>query len=320
MQRNNTRPERMNLLADVAELYYIQGEDQAQIAKRLNLSRSMISRMLNEARKLGLVKIHIERPINQNSQLESALRKEFGLDDAIVVDNIQNSVLLPSIGKAAAQYLEKSLLVGQVLGISWGTAISAMVDEIHFDKQVVGVRIVQLLASLGSRIHEYHGISIVHRLAEKLGGEGYYINAPALVENSQIAGMLKGNPDIQETLRLGSRANLAVFGIGSAEPSVSPYVIGGYLAEQEMQKRYDDGAVGDVCGNFFDINGISSAQDVQEQMIGLSQKEILKIPLRIGISGGAKKVRPIIGALRGKYVNILVTDSYTAHNVMELNK
>jgi DNA-binding transcriptional regulator LsrR (DeoR family) len=311
------KPERLNLLADVAEMYYIHGEDQSAVAQKFGVTRSMVSRMLNDARKQGLVKITIDRPINQNQKIEEALCNKYGLHRAIVVEQPGDIASLSYIGKAAAHAIGQHLCAGQVLGVSWGTAVSATVDEFYSELPIPGVRIVQLLGSLGARIREYHGISIVHRLADKIGGEGIYLNAPVLVENAELAQVLKESKDIYEALSLGEQADLAVLGIGSAAPTVSPYIIGGYFPRQEMEAMFSNGAVGDVCGLFFDINGRAMNSALQERVIGIAVVGLKKIPLRVGIAGGTEKVRPIIGALRGNYVNTLITDSVTAQIVLD---
>lgn len=320
MPHSKLRPDRLNLLADVAEMYYLKGEDQSQIAKKMGVTRSMVSRMLSDARKLEMVKFHIERPVNRNGELEKVLSQKFGLKKAIVIEQADGQAFLTSLGQAAARYIEDILMPGQIFGTSWGTAISATVDEMHFEKPVPGIRIVQLLGSLGARIKEYHGIAIVNRLVEKLGGEGVYLTAPFLVENAHLASVLKDSKDIRETIQLGSQADVALLGIGSAEPDVSPHVLAGYLPGKEMQDMYDAGVVGDVCGIFFDINGKPSSSELQDRMIGLSLEDLEKIPLRIGVSGGSQKLRPIIGALRGKHVNVLVTDAHTAQDVLNHTK
>ena len=320
MPRNKVSPDRLNILADAAEMYYLKEQSQSQVAKNLKVSRSMVSRMLTDARRLGLVKIHIERPVNHNTELEKLLCRQFGLTKAIVVEQPSGQALLTSLGKAAARYIEEELRPEQTLGASWGTAISATVDELQFEKPMPGIRIVQLLGSLGARIKQYHGIAIVNRLVEKLGGEGVYLNAPFLVETAQLASVLKESKDILETFQLGSQADVALLGIGSAEPEVSPYVLAGYLPEKEMQEICDTGAVGDVCGVFIDISGNPLHSDLQDRTIGISLEDLTNIPLRIGVSGGPHKIKPIIGALRGKHVNVLVTDANTAQGVINQTK
>lgn len=320
MSHDRISSERMNLLADVAEMYYLKGEDQSQIAKSLNVSRSMVSRMLTEARKLGIIKIHIERPINRNKELEKILRQKFKLHDVLVVESGNGLPLLSLLGKTAARYIEANLKPNQTLGTSWGATISATVDELEIESPVSGVRIVQMLGSLGARLKQYHGIAIVNRLVEKLGGEGVYLNAPFLVENADLAKVLLESKDIVETMQLADQADVAILGIGSAEPNVSAYFLAGYLSEQEMQDVHDSGAVGDICGLFFDINGEAVHSELQDRMIGISMETLMNIPLRIGVSGGQQKIIPIVGALRGKRVNVLVTDAFTAQGVINYTK
>lgn len=316
MPPNKASPDRLNILADAAEMYYLKGQSQFQVAKNLNISRSMVSRMLTDARNLGLVKIHIERPVNYNTELEELLCQQFGLKKAIVVEQPNGQPLLTSLGKAAARYIEKELKAGQTVGIAWGTTISATVDELQFETLNPGSRIVQLLGSLGVRTEHFHSISIVNRLVGKLGGEGIYLNAPFLVESAQLASVLKESKDIHETLQLGSQAAIAMFGIGSVDPKSTPYVAAGYIPENEIQEICDLGAVGDVCGIYVDIFGNPIHSDFQDRTIGLPLEGIRKIPLRIGISGGPLKIKPIIGVLRGQHVNVLVTDALTAQGVL----
>lgn len=316
MTPNNMNLDRINILADASEMYYLKGQSQSKIAKNLGVSRSMVSRMLTDARRLGLVSIHIERPVNHNIELETHLCQQFGLMKAIVVEQPKDQALLTVIGKAAARYIEAELKPGQTVGISWGTTISATVDELQIEAPIPGIRIVELEGSLGPRTERFHSNSIINRLMGKLGGEGIYLNAPFLVESAQLASLLKESKDILETLQLGSHAAMALLGIGSVDPKTNSYLISGYLPENEMQEIFDTGAVGDVGGIFVDIFGNPIHSDFQERTIGLSLDDIRKIPMRIGISGGAHKIKPIIGVLRGQHVNVLVTDALTARGVL----
>ena len=80
-----SQQDRASLLADVAEMYYLEEKNQAEIAKAIGVTRSMVSRMLTEARQSGIVDIRIQRPLQFDSELEAALRQEFGLKDVAVV-------------------------------------------------------------------------------------------------------------------------------------------------------------------------------------------------------------------------------------------
>ncbi len=316
MVKELRRQSRIDLLADVAELYYVNNQSQAEIAEKMGVTRSMISRMLSEARKLGLVKIQIERPYNLDNDLTNIFRNKFDLKQVAVVSIPEGQPLLSSIGKIAARLLIKNLHRNSILGTSWGTAISATVDEITLPYPVSGIKVVQLLGAVGTRLHQYNGVSIVRRLEEKLDAEGIYLNAPYLVDEVQAASMLMKNRDVHEALAYGNRADTALLGIGSTDADSSPYFLAGFITEKELSNIQASEAVGDVCGLFFDINGKMCCPEFNDHTVGIRFENLIKIPNRIGVAGGSAKIRPLVGALTGGLINILITDSVTARAVL----
>ena len=311
---------RQELLADIAEMYFLEGQTQAEIAHAIGVTRSNISRMLTEARNAGIVNIHINRPLMENASLAQELSNRFGLINARIIIADQQNRLLEQLGKAAADELSSYLTPGCVIGTSWGTAISTTVENIEILSPHSGIRVVQLLGAFGARIEQYDAHAIVRRLAEKLNAEGVYLNAPFLVEDHTIAKSLLSNKSITETLVLGKLANIALLGIGSSDLETSSYFLAGYVLKQEMQEIQHSGAIGDVCGRFYDINGKMAAFEFQNRLIGISAEALTNIPIRIGVAGGSAKVGPIIGALRSKLINILVSDAKTISEVLEKSK
>jgi DNA-binding transcriptional regulator LsrR (DeoR family) len=276
----------------------------------------MVSRMLTEARKLGLVKFQIERPYNLDYELTNIFRNKFDLKQAAVVAIPEGQPLLSSLGKVAARILIKNLHRNSILGTSWGTAISATVDEVTLPYPLSGIKVVQLLGAVGTRLYQYNGVSIVRRLEEKLDAEGIYLNAPYLVDEVQAASMLMKNRDVHEALAFGSRADTALLGIGSTDIDASPYFLAGFITEKELSSIQASEAVGDVCGLFFDINGKMCCPEFNDHTVGIRFETLIKIPNRIGVAGGPAKVKPLVGALTGGLINILITDSVTARAVL----
>ena len=316
MVKELRRQSRLDLLADVAELYYVNNQNQTQIAHKMGVTRSMVSRMLTEARKLGLVKFQIERPYNLDYELTNIFRNKFDLKQAAVVAIPEGQPLLSSLGKVAARILIKNLHRNSILGTSWGTAISATVDEVTLPYPLSGIKVVQLLGAVGTRLYQYNGVSIVRRLEEKLDAEGIYLNAPYLVDEVQAASMLMKNRDVHEALAFGSRADTALLGIGSTDIDASPYFLAGFITEKELSSIQASEAVGDVCGLFFDINGKMCCPEFNDHTVGIRFETLIKIPNRIGVAGGPAKVKPLVGALTGGLINILITDSVTARAVL----
>jgi deoxyribonucleoside regulator len=314
------RKERIDLLANVAELYYQDGKTQAQIAKTVGVTRSMVSRMLNEARSLGLVEIKIHKSLMFNHELQSLFMSRYPLADVSIID-VQpgnNDSLLQHLGMAGAVILKKMLKPGMILGIPWGTTVAAVVDEMQVDR-AIPVKIVQLVGALGSRNLKYDSHSIVQRLAQKIGGEAYYLNAPFLVESAIINQALMGSSPIKETFRMTEKCDVALLGIGSTDLQYSSYYQAGYLSAEEVQSLSNIGVVGGICGTHFDINGQIQAQSFQERIVSITKEALLSIPLRIGVAGGRGKVAPLLGAIRGGFINVLVTDCWTALDLIELD-
>lgn len=314
---NNLPKDRPNLLADIAEMYFLEGKTQAEIAKHVGVTRSNISRMLMDARKTGIVHIQINRPLRENTSLARQLIDRFHLQNARVLAIEQYSDLLDIIGKAAATELASRLKPNTIIGTSWGTAVSAAVDKIEISTKMHGIRVVQLLGALGARNEQYDAHAIVQRLAEKIDAEGIYMNAPFLVESPGLAQSLLSNKSVQETINFGGQADLALFGVGSSDLEHSSYFLANYVHKDEILEIQASGAIGDVCGRFYDLNGNMTAQKFQDRLIGISIEALLKIPIRIGVAGGPAKVQPIIGALRGGLINVLVSDEWTIGEVLK---
>ncbi|MEI6290526.1 MAG: sugar-binding transcriptional regulator [Chloroflexota bacterium] len=311
---------REELLADVAEDYYIKGQDQSEIARRVGVTRSMISRMLKEARDKGIVDIRIHRSVNAEPELEAALVKRFGLIAASVISiaKDQESNLLSSLGNAGALLLKQFLEPGTILGMSWGTSISATVDAFE-SENVIAIKIVQLVGALGSQNAAYDGHDLVLRMANKTGGEPHYLNAPFFCQDNGMARSLKELPGIQESVDLGKKTNVALLGIGSTQPKYSSFYLAGQVPIEDLDILRESGAIGDVCGIHFDVNGKSEYDEFTNRLVGIQKEEFFQIPYRIAVAGGAGKIMPVLGALRGGFINLLVTDSLVAPKVLELS-
>jgi deoxyribonucleoside regulator len=316
-----TTQSRASLLADVAEMYYLQQKNQAEIAKAIGLTRSMISRMLTEARESGIVEIRIRRPVQSDRELELTLVEEFGLKNASVVTSVHSSTdqLMSALGTAAAQMLKRYLTSNMILGLAWGTSINATVNAFEI-LDLEPIKVVQLLGAMGARNMEYDGHDLVSRMSEKIGGEAYYLNAPYVCQNAAMAKSLLETKGIKETISLGKQADVALLGIGTTLPDYSSFYLAGYISLQELQRLRREGAVGDVAGLHFDVNGEPTAEEFSDRLVSIRRKELVSIPVRLGVAGGEGKVEAILAALRGKCINVLVTDSMTARKVLDRAK
>jgi DNA-binding transcriptional regulator LsrR (DeoR family) len=320
MERNPLQ-DRASLLADVAEMYYLEEKNQAEIAKTIGVTRSMISRMLTEARESGIVDIRIQRPLHSDSDLESRLKEEFDLMDVCVVISSHRTGerLTRILGNAGAKLLARFLAPQKTLGLAWGTSISATVDAFE-TTDLLPVKVVQLVGAMGAHNMEYDGHDLVARITEKIGGEAFYLNAPYLCQNSEMAKSLLETKSIMEAISVGKKTDVALLGVGTTSPEYSSFYLAGYVTHRELDELRKAGAVGDVCGLHFDINGQPACDDFCDRLVSIRRQDLLSIPVRLGVAGGEGKAEAILGALRSKYVNVLVTDSAIARKVLEMAK
>lgn len=310
--------ERTALLADIAEWYYIDGLNQSEIANKIGVDRSLISRLLSEARKNNIVEIRVNRPLLTARDLEKSLVQQFGLNIACVLVNQDEEYaqFLSKLGRAGAKLLREHLQPGITLGLSWGTGVSAVVDA--FEKPgPSSMEIVQLVGALGAQHNVYDGPGLVQRLAQIIGCQGYYLNAPFLVEESGIARALLQNHNVAEAMALAKNCDVAVVGVGSTAPEFSSFYQAGYVPLEDLNQLRSAGMVGDVCGRHFDIKGETPDLEFHERLVTISEGDLKNIPVRIAVAGGLGKVEAILGALRGGYINVLVTDTSVASRLLE---
>ncbi len=316
-QRGHDRDE---LLSDVAEMYYDEDFTQAEISRKIGMTRSAISRMLTEARQKGIVEIVVNRPLRFDADLEQALIERFSLQNARVLllrhEKGQYDRLRRRLGSVAAQLLRGLLKPEMVLGVAWGTTVSATIEALEVPEPMP-MNVVQLVGVLGSSSHAFNAQALVEMLASKVGGEGTYLYSPFIVENAVTARSILNIPNVREAISLGRECDVALLGIGTVtNVDYCSLYLGGHISRAVVQNLVDAGAVGDVSGRYFDINGAEANIDFHDRLVGIARDDLLAIPTRLGVAGDVAKAQAILGALRGGYVNMLVTDSNTAEKLL----
>jgi DNA-binding transcriptional regulator LsrR (DeoR family) len=312
--------ERLELLASVAELYYVEGRGQAEIAGQLGYSRSAISRLLTEARANQLVEVRINHPIQRETELEYALRDRFTLDSVFVArrGNLSYERVLTLLGRMAAGYMESVLQSDSVIAISWGTAVYEAVSALRLST-LPEAKVVQMIGGLGMGDSQIDGPGVAFRLATSLGAKCHTLNVPHIAADRQTRDSLLSQRAVSYALSLALRADYALVGIGTLDQARSSLLRSGYLSAAELENIRALGAVGDICGTHFDTKGRIPDIDVNSRIVGISLSELRSGPCKvIAVSGGQVKAPAIAGALEGKFVDILVTDSNAAEAVLSL--
>ena len=312
--------DRAIVLARVAKLYYLNNLSQNEIAELVGISRSAISRMLTDARRLGIVEIRVNQPLLHDEALERALQERFGLQQAAVV-NTGSSISLPEslqiVGQMAAQLLVRDLPRIAIFGISWGTAVAATVEALP-TLSLPSLQVVQIIGAAGSTTNLTDTPDLAVRAAHKLGSQFRVLSAPMLVENATVANSLLSNRTVAEALELASRLDLALVGIGSTDLSVNSAIRAGYMTAHDVESLHSQGVVGDVCGLYFDLSGNVLNLELHHRRVGISKAWLINNhKLIMGVAVGEAKVPAILGALNGNLIGNLVTDKATAERILQ---
>lgn len=308
---------RLELLGQVAVWYYEDNLDQTEIANRIGRSRSMVSRMLNEARDLGLIEVRVRFPLKTDNDLAAKLCETFNLSDArILADPPPDySTLLRRLGRLGAHYLEEILHDEIKIGIGWGATLHQLVKALP-SRSLRDALIVQTMGSVGRGDPMIDGAELARWLSQKLMAKLHFLPAPLIVANETTANALLGDPQISDTLSLASQVDIALVGIGPVDSQLSGLYRTGYLTDADVENFTADGVVGDVLGRLLDINGNLADSYINRCVVGQSLDSLRQVPTVIGLAGSVMKVPAILAALRSGCLNVLITDAVTALNIL----
>jgi deoxyribonucleoside regulator len=311
-------PSRRDLLIRVAKLYYYEGFSQGEIAGKIGVSRSNVSKMLQACKDLRIVEIRIDETSSTGLYLESELARRLDLLPVTVVHSFADPEETKTrLGQAAARHLEGALKDGLSVGISWGSSLYRMVEAFS-PPRLYQVDVVQLMGGLGARDLSIDGTNLAYRLCGKLNGQCHIMPAPLFVRSKTMRDSLLNEPDIRRTLRLALELDIAFVGIGSNYPGANALVRSGYLSKGESGQLLRLGVVGNVLGRQIDVRGNLCPVALNDRVVGLDPAELKRIPLVVGVAAGAPKAEAILGAVRGKYINALVTDEAAGLGILRL--
>lgn len=311
MRRNGPDVSDLQTLVRVARLYYELGETQEAIASIIGVTRPQVSRLLKEARAQGVVEIRIvdEGPVATDAG--EALRSRFGLGAVHLAPTLDGPAELTRrrVGRLAGEVLAGVLRDGMVVGIGDGAAVSAVADELSSDVPNVDATVVPLC---GGFWRAGSGVEPFRRIAEAFGATSQSLHAPGLLDSPAVRDALCAHAGVRAVIDLWSRLDVALFGIGG--PAWSESSVGAAALAEIQAGR----AIGELLIAPFTADGRLVADAFRARTIAFDAGSLPAVGRTIGVAQGPAKVGPILGALRGRFVNTLVTDVRTAESVLAL--
>lgn len=311
--------ENYQLLYKIARAYYDDGLTQQEIGDRFGLSRVKVNRLLSRAREERIVQIQIVPPGDVDADMEHALAIHCGLKEAIIVPSSDShDQLLRNLGEGAAAYLHRIIGGDKVIGITWGTTMYALVEALS-PLNAPADRVVQMLGGLGDPDANVHGAEIVRRLAQIIHAKPRMLASPGVVATPSVRKALLADAQVADTLRLAAQADIALVGIGTFNQYSVVLQAGTILSSVDVKRLKEKHMVGDIGLRFFDRNGKALKDELNDRIIGVTARNIRELPHVVAVAGGPEKFDAICGAVRGRYPNVLVTDSETAERLLAVD-
>ena len=293
-----------------ARRYFIDGASKSEIAQELGVSRFKVARLLDYARREGIVRIEIGAPPEIDVELSIQVAARYGLRDALVVRTMDgpDDFNRDQLGRACAELLAQTLEADDVLGISWGRTLHAMVGHLS---RLPACTVVQIVGSVPAVELDVNSMEVVRRLADCAGGPVYPLPVPLLVDSREMAVALRGDPNVHKTIAMFDQLTRAVVGIGAWTSTGSS--IRAALPEGVATELDSAGAVADICSNLLDADGREiRAGGLPDRLIAINPDQLRAVPEVVAIAGGASKAAAILSALRSGLIHQLITDDAAA--------
>jgi len=319
-----SRQDEIRLMSKIARMYYVQGIRQKGITDRLQLHQSTVSRLLKRAREVNMVRFSVTAPPGIFSDLEDQLTDKFALKDAVVIDgSVEEEPMVRDLGAATAYYLETTLKPGTKIGISsWSRSLFAMVGALHPGDYCKDGKVVQMVGGVGNVGVHQEATNLAQRLAITIGATSVLLQAPAIVASAEARRILNREPfarEAVETYKKIGKPDLAIVGIGSMEPSRLLARSRNVFSPLERAELGRLGAVGEICFKYFDAQGAPIKSPLMQRVVGIELAHLKSFTRVIGVAGGKKKTAAILAALRGGWIDVLITDRRTGEALLSLH-
>lgn len=306
------RPAELIRATAVARRYYLAGDSKIRIAEDFGISRFKVARILEEARDVGIVRIEIAEPTEVDTDLSQRLSTAYGLKQAVVVAHAgEGEALHRSLGRIAAEYLTEILEEGDTLGLACSRTLNAMTLALG---DLPRCTVVQLTGVLPGGVEE-NSVELVRRVASLARGPAFPVYAPLVVSDPGTAEALRSQPQVADAMQRYGELDKAVVAIGSWSPTLS--LVRDALSPAEGASLEREGVQAEVCARTVDVHGSPIAPELTSRVIAITLDQLRAVPEVIAVAGGSGKAQAIHSTLKTGVISSLVTDTTTAHILLE---
>jgi DNA-binding transcriptional regulator LsrR (DeoR family) len=308
--------ETLEVAVRAAWLYYVAGNTQHEIAQKLQIARTTAQRLVALAVERGLVKVRVNHKVASCLELAIALRQRHSLVLCEVVPINADSIdqVLRKIAVAGAPVMESYLndIEPKIIALSSGQTIKAVISELNKVARPQH-RLISLVGTI-ARDGASDPYDAALQAAEKIGSKCFLLPAPLLADSAEERRQWCRHRLYKVVEELSNQADVAFVGIEDMRFGCSMHR-DGFVTKEEVRELLDAGAVGDYLGWAFSRTGELVRVPSQERVTSIQLPRPSKKPV-IAFAGGADKAEAVLGALRGQWINGLVTDETCARTIL----
>jgi DNA-binding transcriptional regulator LsrR (DeoR family) len=297
-------------MAAIARRHYLEGRTRVEIAEEFGISRFRVSRLLEQAQRHGVVRIEIVVPESVDADVSLRLKEHFGLKRAIVVtpSDPRPEVVRDALGRAAARLMTELVTEQDVIGVTSGRTIDAMIRHLQ---TLPPCEVVQLTGMSGDL--NMNSVEVVRRLTGVAGGLAHTIYAPLTLGSRTTAAALRSDPAIERAYAQFPRVTTAFVAVGSWSPPDSRFYDA--LDERAREELIGKGVCADVASSLVDAAG-RPVDTYDDHTIGIDLNGLRAIPTVVVVGGGPRKTEALRAALLSGVADSIVTDVVVAEALL----
>lgn len=297
-----------NTLGRIAWLYYDQGMNQQEIADFIGVSRLTVNRSLKEARESGIVEFRIHEKFIRSFAAEEDLRRATGLKAVTVIPSAPD--IIGALGSGAAARFKEALETNRTIALGGGRTILAMAKRMPKVRKIVTEQMVAM-GDFVSSDAVYDPDTIAHVITTKLNIKCHRIESFPLATPLEVVSVIKDSPSVSKAIQMARNADIAF--TSACDVSTSDTIFYSPVPKKIRSELLAMGVVGEIEGTLYTLDG-------KPHETVFSRRECVRLPMKcpvVLVSGGIDKVKAIVGAIRGGFVNELITDTKAAVKILE---
>lgn len=317
MARRKTTPNdasALELMAEVAQRYYLDDETKVEIASALGISRFQVARLLQTARDEGIVRITINHPMVGDVSLAQRLRRTLGIDEVLLVkasNDVQSE--RQHLGERAAQFLLAHAHKGQRVGFSWGRTLLPIVKGLSM---APAMEFIQVSGMVGNDpLQSATGMLAALSSNTHLKTKALFV--PLFTSTPEIAAAVRLEPAVAEVLERYDTLDAAYLSVGSWDPPINQLVP--RMSEEEIAELSSHDPVAEVVGLFFNADGDYIQTPLNERRISISFDQLRNTNEVVAVAGEIGKARAIESIARSGVITALITTDEVALDILERN-